>query len=77
MILSEEIIEKFKKYQNNNFVHPFTCGICHDENLDIREEGIDFIMFCHKCNYTQQLRGDMIQHILLMFDYEINWEKYK
>jgi len=51
---NQEIIEKIKKWQNNEFLHPLTCGNNSNHKILIPKE-IDnkVILICEDCDYTQ------------------------
>ena len=63
-----EFIEIVNKYQNNNYVHSFTCE-CGAGSLEPFEKDNNVKLRCKTCGWEQNLSGLMVSMVFDMYDY--------
>jgi Fe2+ or Zn2+ uptake regulation protein len=76
---NKQKIKILTSYQDNQFVHPLTCGNnSNHQNLVPVEENDKVILKCLDCNYIQELSDDFIK-VLKELDknYRKAFEMYK
>lgn len=70
-LTAKEMVAILKKYQNNPYVHPLTCGRDSRHNILIPfEENDKVILKCPDCDYVQILSDSLGEHIVKLADYE-------